>query len=133
MATKITSFDRTNATALMNAIKAACAQVEADFGVKIQCAGGTMDGATLKAKFACTVSDTAAKEADERRKFGQAAFLFGLKAEDYGREFTWAGRTMRLVGIEHRRTRFPLLCREVLTGKEKLLPREAVARMAAAA
>ena len=49
--------------------------------------------------------------------FARNAALFGLKAEDYGREFSTFGGTFTLCGIKPRNRKYPILGKCVRTGK----------------
>lgn len=49
--------------------------------------------------------------------FARNAALFGLKAEDYGREFRTFGGTFTLCGIKPRNRKYPILGKCVRTGK----------------
>jgi hypothetical protein len=107
--TKITTFDRTSCKVIQDAIVRSLREVEERFGVSITAAGGTMDGAEFKAKFQIKVVDPAAVEADQRRKFSMACFLYSLKPEHYGATVPLSGgRSGKLIGVEPGRSKRPI-------------------------
>lgn len=77
--------------------------------------GGTFDAFTFKAKLEITAKD--GDMTAEKAAFGKMADLFGLKPEDYGREFQAAGRAFRIVGLAPQRPKFAVEAIEVSTGK----------------
>ena len=55
------------------------------------------------------------KEAED---FQHYAFRYGLKAEDLGRKFKrWGGDTYEIIGAKPRSRKYPILARQVATGK----------------
>lgn len=51
---------------------------------------------------------------------------YGLKLEWLGREFQYGGRTVKLVGIMPKRTKFPILVNDIVKHENVLLPYEPV-------
>lgn len=89
-------------------------------GLKIQYAGGTLDGArfTMKLSFDLAGVD---KDAEDFKKH---ASMVGLKAEDLGKEITVTGRRFVIVGLKtsgRGSQSAPVIAKDILRGENYLL------------
>ncbi len=75
---------------------------------------------TVKFTFQCVAEDGVPTE------FARLAPMYGLTAEDFGREFTTYNGTYRITGIAPRRRKYPISAECVRTGKGYKFPRNAV-------
>lgn len=86
-------------------VQTALDEVAARHGLTVKVGGGRYDPevGTFSPKITFTAADAEAKA------FAILAPEFGLKAEDYGRKITVKGRTFKVVGLNPRASRFPLM------------------------
>jgi len=91
---------------------AALAAVAQKYGVTAKFIGGSYDrsGATATMKVE-VVNKTATGEVQDKRAvdFKALAPLYGLKAEDFGREFKHGGRIFKISGLNRRAKTMPIL------------------------
>ena len=64
----------------------------------------------------------------EQAEFGKYCHLFGLKPEDYLREFSYIGKTYMLTGFSLRATKMPIVAK-CADGREYRLSRDFVTSM----
>lgn len=68
-------------------------------------------------------------QSKEAADFKLMAKLYGLSADDLGREFESHGRTFRITGLKARATKHPVLCECLTDGKEYVFTAPTVARL----
>lgn len=121
----ITTMNPAACRTISAAMKDALAFVEETYGVTIEFRGGSYDSVakTYRPKIIVSVGDA---ETAARNEFAAEARYFrpydSIKAEDYGREFTYGRKTYALVGLKPRSPRFPLVARDVADGRLYKLP-----------
>jgi hypothetical protein len=117
----IEQMDKAAARTIAAAMKAALAAVEADLGVTIEVGGGSYDPTgefTPKVRVKLAGADRAA--------FEKYAPMVGLDPADFGREFSYNGKTVRISGLNLRAPRFPVILTDVKTGKTYKAPEDSV-------
>lgn len=65
-------------------------------------------------------------ESAEQVNFNQTAMMFGLKSSDYERRFRYAGQAYQLVGLKPRSPKYPIIGRDIYSGKTFKFPRRAL-------
>lgn len=105
---------------------AALEKVAEEYGLTVEYNGGSFDSESFKPKFAFKSGDA------DRLAFERTAWMYGLEKEDYGREFNdiygASDRRYRVIGINTRAPRMPILVQDVRTGKRYRLTDVAVKR-----
>lgn len=98
-------------------IKKAVAGVEKDFGVEIEFGkiSYTQNDFTIK-----TTVYNGSVEENRKREFEERAELYGLKPDDFGREFIFDGKKTWIIGLETSRKKYPIFVKDE-TGKEFLI------------
>jgi hypothetical protein len=111
----ITEMNKSNVELLAAEARLALQVVAAKHGLTLKQERGSYDpdagSFTGKWSFVCVSEDGIPSD------FARNAALFGLKAEDYGREFSTFGGTFTLCGIKPRNRKYPILGKCVRTGK----------------
>lgn len=93
-----------------------------DLGLKADLGNMTYDGSKVSFKTTIILADVdVAKE-----EFEKNCFLYDLKKSDYGMQFVSQGETFELCGIKPRAKKFPLVAKNVRTGKRYKFPRRAI-------
>ncbi len=117
----IKQFDRATAKAIGEELEEAARKVAAKHGLECRYRGGTFaaDAFTAKIEFGVGSFDDirAKKDEDEFRSF---ASVYGLEADDFGKEITYAGRKFTLCGLATRSVKMPILAKH--GGKTYKLP-----------
>ncbi len=118
----ITQFDKSNLKVVRGLINAALTDALAQHGLTATIGNITYSDADFKCKLtvSCGSNEDAAK-----REFEKNAFLFGLKPDDYGRDFSFNGKMFKLVAIKPRSTKYPLVGIDS-AGKRYKFPEHAV-------
>ena len=94
-------FDRTNLKILRAEIDAALASVAKNHGIKINAGNATFSGATVTFKLELTAADSdGGFVSKEAVAFTNCARMFGLEADDLGKEFTVAGTVYKVIGLK---------------------------------
>jgi hypothetical protein len=116
-------MDRSKLKDIAAKIEAAVKVVADEYGVQIQYIGGnfTASSAVLKLEVAEVGTDGEAvtRHAEE---FRLAARSLGLEPTDLGREFTSAGVAFKIVGANTRAAKYPILAKNLRTGKTYKFP-----------
>lgn len=107
------TLDKTTASQIGADVEAALQAVAEKHGLTLSYRGGTYDptAGTYKPRIQFTTSDGAENE------FRQYATLYGLEADDFGREFKAGSRRFRISGLAPRSRTRPILAEEIGTGK----------------
>ena len=80
---------------------------------------------TFKFEVSAT-NDDGIIETKEVRDFKASAFLYGLSADDLGKEFTIKKDTYKITGLNRRRKKFPISGINIETGKSFKFPADDV-------
>jgi len=116
MTNQITKFDRSTAKEVGAEVAKALQEVADKFGITFDYKGGTFDPeiGTFSVKGDFSVAD--AKQA----KFEQLVPYYApLTVEDFNREFTMNGKTLRIVGLNNRAPKSPVLLEDNNGGQYK--------------
>ena len=108
MTKKIENFSKPNCKAIGAEIEKELAALGERLGLVFHYNGGMIGETEFIAKIRCELADGEAKEAFERDAFAKTCELFGLRAEDYGTEFSMRGTAYRLTGFALGRSARPL-------------------------
>lgn len=95
----------------------------AEFGLVVSQSGrGTFSDTnlTVKLQFA-EKSKTGEVMSREAAAFQKYAHAYNLKADDIFKPFAYAGKTYKVIGLEPRRVKFPILCEDEKGVKRLLL------------
>ena len=99
-------------------------KVAAEYGLTVEYGGGTYTSEDFKVKFTFKSGDA------DRVEFERNCWRYGLERGDYGAEFDDVmgahERRWRVVGINTRASRMPILVQDVRTGKKYRLSELAV-------
>jgi len=96
---KITEFNKTNLKTLRADIDAALAKVAADHGIDLQLGKISFDATSFSAPLKATVADLPLEKTKAGAQFLLYCKEYGFAKTDLGREFEYAGGTMRLIGF----------------------------------
>lgn len=118
---KIEKMDKAACATLTKSIRTALAAVEVEHGVTIEVGGGSY---TSTGEFTPKLRIMLAGA--ERAEFEKYASSVGLEPSDFGREFRYGNKTLRIVGLNLRAPRYPIVGEDVKTGKKFKLPEENV-------
>lgn len=102
------------------------AALDAAFGPNVVKVAKSVYGDKLAITFEFTPGGAEERAAKEREDFNNMALMFGLKAEHYGAQIRVRGEPWQLVGFMPRRPKYPMLVRQIATGKELLLTESTV-------
>lgn len=128
---RITRFDRTTCRLVRERIDAALADLGAELGLDISAGSGSFDAGFYRVKVTCAVKhDDGTVETPEATAFKRLATLYGLKADDLGREFTSRGKTFKVTGLKTRAKKYPVLATDS-EGKTYKFPAARVASLLA--
>ncbi len=124
---KITEFNRATARDLQAAVKLALAPVAEEFGIDITVKGGTFSPSSLvqKIEFA-TVGEGGLVNDRDAESFKMSAARYGLKIDDLGREFSYAGGRYRVVGLRPKSRKYPVVAVDVADGRKTKFPADSV-------
>lgn len=124
---KIEKFDPPTVKRIAQIAHEAAAAALAEHGLSVAYAGGTYDVDQFTVKLKITPAGADPEKAD----FERNAWALGLQPGDYGREFRAGGRRYKLVGVNLRRSKFPLSAVDLDTGKRYKLARSMLAALVA--
>jgi len=105
------ALDRSKAKEISAAIEAALQPVAEQFGLELTMKGGTYDINIYRPRIELKTADAG------RVDFERYAEMFGLSADDFGREFTTGARRFRISGISPRSTKRPILATEIVSSR----------------
>jgi len=106
-------FNKKTANALMADILSALQPLATTRGLTIEGAGGSFDDGSLSVR----IKVSAQTEDGTPVNFHNHATRIGLPGDCYGKTFTVAGHTYRVVGIRLRNRRYPVLATRSDDGK----------------
>lgn len=108
----MSGITRALAKQIGNELEEAMAAVAERHGMELQWKGVTYTTAGM-VRPRCELKASGAA----MNEFAVNAPIYGLKAEDFGKQFVAQGRTFEVTGISTRSPKRPILCREIATGK----------------
>ena len=115
---KIKKFERGHDTMIRLQIDAALADLGEQHGISINAGNATYSDNTITFKLELQIEGfDPLKDA-----FEKSCEWFGLKPEDYGREFVKGVRLYKIVGLKPRNRKYPIICQDMKTGKHYKLP-----------
>lgn len=129
MSNAIKEFTRANYRTLMDEIEAALKPIAEKHGLALDRKSRSFYADRLPVKFdlLVTTKDKDGNTVDPKAAiFASAARLFGLKPDDFGKEFTSRGETFRITGLNLRRRKYPVSAERVRDGKGFKFPAEDV-------
>lgn len=111
--------DKNTLIALRNDMNAALAAVAEKYGVKIDVGGARYDAMGLSCSYKLEVEANQTEDGTDatRAKFECYAALFGLLAEDYHNKFDYYGVEYRIVDINLKARKKPLIIENISNGK----------------
>lgn len=126
---KITKFDKNNVSQIADEINKALKAVADKYQIQIKTGGGKYDPdtATLKLELQ-TINESGIIVTKEATTFKQYATLLNLQSTDLFREFTFNKQKYMLVGYSARKSKFPMLCKNLTDNKNYGLPEEPVVK-----
>lgn len=114
-------IDNTLFNLLRDKLPAAVKGLEEELGIKIELGRGSMDRSykvgTLKLELS-SVGEDGTAENREALDFKRMAPLYGMKADDLGREFAAGGKRYKISGWRIKAPAKPILAARVDNGKE---------------
>jgi len=127
---KITQFDRKTCQMLGSAVEEALQQVSKNFGISINCKGGTFSSTNFTMKIEAAVigqnGDILSKEVEN---FKMYCGMYNLLPDDLGKSFKANdGNTYQIKGLTNRGGKFPILAVNLTNGKTYKLPERMVQR-----
>lgn len=125
-------INRTTLKNLRQALNSAVKDVADEFEVSIQFGNATFTpngtDATFKVEVLAKMADGSVFNPLEE-DFKKYAFMYGLSAEDFGKEFsTWDGNTYKICGLKRRAHKYPILAKDKRNGKTFKFPANTVKR-----
>lgn len=120
---KITNFTRSSIGLLRSQLEEAIAPVAKIYGLEIVLGAGsfTRQNFTLKLKLA-TKGDGGKALSEERESFRLHCGPQGLKPEDIDRTFCVGGRIYKIIGLNPKAFKFPIIGQRVETGVKYKFP-----------
>lgn len=119
--TALTTIDRNAAKLISAACEEALQEVAERFGLTVSLRGGSFDpsAGTYKPKVEFAMADSAEKSfaRDCRYIYADGDFDKPLVPSDFGAEFVSQGRTFKVVGVNLRAPKFPILAEDVANGQ----------------
>lgn len=125
---QIKQIDRASCKRLRDELDKVLAPLGKKLGLSISAgnASFTPENATFKVKIATLGADGTVRN-EEAEAFKKSAILYGLKPEMLNTTFKdWGGDTFEIVGLATRSRKYPVLAKNILTGKTFKFPVEQV-------
>ena len=124
---KIDSFDRINLRPLSIDIQSALAPIAAKYGITLQYKSSRFspDNVTIKIEGA-TIGSSGVANTRERDDFKLYASMYGLKETDLDKEISYTGKKYIIIGLNTRRSKYPIVAKRIEDGKTILLTCEMV-------
>ena len=123
----IHQFNKTTCRIVSDAAVEALQEVAKRFGLTIGRKAGSYTDLTFKVgiEFRAVAKDgTDAEQAT----FNQYCGMFGLEPSDFGQRFVANNEVWAFAGLRMKRSKYPILARNVLTGKQTLFTQDVVDR-----
>lgn len=124
---KITTFNKTNLGNLKESLKEALAKVEQQHGIKFDIGTFSFSENNVKIKLSAnTVDDSGDVYSIEAEDFKNNAKYVGLSAEDLGKEITVNRKTFKIIGLNLRAVKNPVMLEDIKTGQKARINAEFV-------
>jgi len=104
------------------------AALDAAFGPNVATVVKSLYGYKLSITVEFTLGGVEERAGKEREDWNRYCALFGLMPEHYGQTVIFGDNPWQLVGFAPRRSKYPIVARQISTGKELLLTKETVER-----
>lgn len=125
----MTQIDRAAATLLQNEIAAAVRAIAEKHGLKVASNRCTYGASEAKFSLTLGVIGEDGVDARYRTEWDSLHGLYGFDASDLGKTFRTASGEVRIVGLDSKRRKFPVVCQHTTTGKISLFVVKDVRRM----
>lgn len=117
--TKVTGFNKMNLGEMRKLINEKFAEIEKETGVKIEMKSISFNDASFKSRIEAVIS---AKSGDKSREdWNRQCYRYGLKPEHLGMMITVRGTRMRMIRIDSRKYKMPIIC-DGLDGRQYKVP-----------
>jgi hypothetical protein len=114
----ITNIDRATCKVLREEMEAALQAVATKHGIQIKSKNGSFSPTMFTLKFEASVIGTGGvAETQERQAYKQLCQVYGLKAEWLDKTFNHGTDTYTVVGLNTRKHKRPVLCKQTGNGK----------------
>jgi len=116
----VTKFGQANVREILEECQKALAPIAEKYGLTLDRKGRTYQHDALPVMFQLLIKETTEDGTvltAAGKDFQKYAALYGLKAEDFGREFRHQGETFRISGFKPKSRKYPVLADNVKTGK----------------
>ena len=127
MTQTIHGFDKATCRAVSDAAVEALQDVAKRFGLTVERRSGSYTDQTFTAKFEFKAVAKDGTDA-EQATFNQYCGLFNLEPSDFGKTFTVNREVWTFAGLRMKRSKYPILARNVVTGKITLFTQDVVDR-----
>lgn len=127
--TTLKQFDGTSVRKIHDEVRAALEPIAEKYGLVLDRKGSSYrrDALPVMMQFLIKETDEDGNALGASAKdFKKYAVMFGLKADDLGREFVTHGETFRITGLKPKSQKYPVLGENVRTGKTFKFPVETV-------
>lgn len=129
MTDQIKAFDKATAKELAKEIEATLLGIADRYGIQIKAGGGSFTNSSLTFKLECAViGDNGEVQSREVEDFKRFANVYGLAADDLGKEFASNGKRFKITGLRTKARTKPILATNVQDGKLYIFAAESVAR-----
>jgi len=118
-------INKAAARTISQKLERAALEVGDELNLNVRVGGGTFDpeAGTFKPKVEFSLPDSA------DRQFRMDAPLFGVDPDARGMEFEYGGKAYTLEGFKPRSHKYPIIVKDVATGRSYKLGRSALARI----
>lgn len=111
------TFNGGTVEVLRDSMQSALAEFEQKFDVKVDVGNARYNASSINFKVeVANIVDGQVRD-QETVDFENLCWKCGFKPEDLGREFISRGETYAIKGLSRRAHRYPILCKQIRTGK----------------
>lgn len=111
-------FDKDNVRTLRQDIETALREVAKQHGVTFNVGRITYDAQTFGARLKCVNADNLIDV--EKLEWDKNCYKYNFNKADRGKQFDSKGQRYIILGVRPTRRKYPILCRNMQTGKETL-------------
>ena len=120
------TFNGGTVKALRDSMQNALAEFEQKFDVKVHVSHARYTATSINFKVeVANIVDGQVKD-QETVDFENRCLIYGFKPEDLGSRFTSQGETYSITGLSRRAHKYPILCKQIRTGKTFKFPARTV-------
>lgn len=125
---KIISFNEPNLKRFRSDFKAAVAELEAESGISLDLGNISFDADQFTTKLTVTIiaEGENPRVAIQKKSLNDFGIRYGLTDADHERRFNFNGKSFAIIGVKSRRQKYPIIAREISTGREFKLPARAI-------